>query len=338
MWIKIGKIGFLVIYVVGLMAGCEPPPQEPDFYKTQEMVETAKAQADTAVVLDSEGQYRLDVQQAKTGAVEAETKLNLRRLSEAYASAMSSLQASKRVFKQFYLDRVARLAEQSKQAIEIEIQKDPDTPLKNLLPDLDRILDVASLLANGQTEISPEMLTADLTVAVQTENIIEGITKGKMESDFSFEPGKYALSTQGTAYLRKIVEQIAGQIQGLQRDYPDKTIAVEIKVVGYTDEQPFREGTNLIKELTAGVESLAPQQGAARRQFLNQRLSQFRAQRISDDFKRLLAGAMRLSAQVDIHEEVIGQGEQIPDGVFAPYPEFDPRRRICKIYSYVIAQ
>ncbi len=332
------KIYGLIVCVMTLLIGCQPPSPEYDFYETQERVEEAKSHADTARILDSDGQYEFEVRQAQTKAIDAETELNLRRLSDAYTSAMSSLQASKRVFKHVYLDRIARLAQQSKQAIEIEIQKDADTPLKNLLPELDRILDVAAELHAGRVEISLDMLQDDLTTTVQAEKIVEGITKGKMESDFSFEPGKYTLSPQGTAYLRQIVEQIAGQIETLLRDFPDKTILVELKVVGYTDEQSFREGTTLIKDLTEGVEHLTPDRGIPRRQFLNQRLSQFRAQRISDDFKQLLAEIRRLSAQMELREEVIGQGELIPQGVSAPYPTDDPRRRICKIYSYVIVQ
>jgi outer membrane protein OmpA-like peptidoglycan-associated protein len=321
-----------------LIFGCQPPHEERDFFETQAKVEEAKAEADTARILDAEGLYAGELQRAETEARNAEAKLNLHKLNEAYGSAMLSLQSSRRIFKQFYLERIARLAEQSKLAIQEEVRKDADSPLQDLLPELDRILDVADQLQSGRMEMIPENLQADLVTTTQTQQIIEGITKAKLESDFSFDPGKYTLSVNGQLYLEQIVQHLIRQVEELSLDFPDKNITIRIKVVGYTDEQPFKEGTRLIRNLMDGIAHLAPERGKARRQFLNQRLSQFRAQSISDDFKRLFADSQILSGRVRLDEEVIGKGEEIPQGVLEPYPQNDPRRRICKIYSYVIAE
>ncbi len=333
------KVVLIVLFVaLAAFYGCQPPKEEKSYFETQAKVEDAKTQAETASALDVEGRYGSAVQQAQTEASNAETKLNLRKLNEAYESAMLSLQASKGIFKQFYLDRIAKLAEQSKEAIQEEIEKDADTPLKDMLPELDRILEYAGELQNGRAEISSDILQTDLAITTQTSSIIDTITKGKLESDFSFEAGKYELSEQGSDYLRQIAEKMLVQIQELRRDYPDKTITIKTKVVGYTDEQPFRQGTKLVAALTVGVENDVPAGAIEQRRFLNQRLSQFRAQRICDDFRQLLLASNSFSSSVMIDEEVIGQGEDIPQGVSAPYPQNDKRRRICKIYSYVMAK
>lgn len=328
----------MIFIAIAAIYGCQPPNYEKSYFETQAKVEEAKRQAETAKALDVEGRYDIVVQQAQTEALNAETKLNLRKLNEAYESAMVSLQASDQVFRQFYLDRIAKLAEQSKEASQVEIEKDTDTPLKDMLPELDRIIEYAGQLEDGQVDISADALHTDLALTAQTDTIIETIAKGKLESDFSFEPGKFELSEQGSIYLQALAEKMIVRIQELQRDYPDKTIVISIKVVSYTDEQPFRQGTKLVAALTEGFENNVPTGAIAQRRFLNQRLSQFRAQIVADDFRQFLMNSNILSSNVMIDETVVGMGEEIPQGISAPYPQNDPRRRICKIYSYAIAK
>ena len=327
--------------LIALMSGCQPSNLR-TMTETQAKVEEAKDEAEraksTAQMLESSDQYTMDVQQAEIEASTAESKLKSKRLDEAYVSAMQSLSASQRIFRQFYLERVAKLAEQSKKAIEDEMQKDSDTPLKKMLPELDRILDVANQLQTGQAEVSSNTMLADLETSTQTDAIIVGMTKAKIESDVSFDPGKYMLSGRGNANLRPLAEKIIAQAQQWEKDFPGKWLTINIKVVGYTDEQPFRQGTTLVKNLTEGVEDSVPKGAESQRKFLNQRLALFRAQNIFDNVKELLLNSGKLPVDVEIVDDIVGKGEEIPEGVSAPYPQNDPRRRMCKVYSYVIAK
>ncbi len=120
--------------------------------------------------------------------------------------------------------------------------------------------------------------------------------------------------------------------------YPDKNVTIRIKAVGYTDEVSFREGTNLVKTLIAGFENIVPISGIERRKFLNQRLSSLRAQTIGDYFRNLIVQSEQQFQKVFVEQDIQGKGEELPPDVNAPYPISDPRRRICKIYSYVIAK
>lgn len=333
-------IGGIAIAVT-LIWGCQPSnihsPGE-----TQAKVEEAKDEAEraksTAQMLESSDQYAMDVQQAEVEASAAETKLKSKRLDDAYVSAMQSLSASQRIFRQFYLERVAKLAEQSKKAIEDEMKMDSDTPLKNILPELNRILDVADQLQTGQAEVSSNAMLEDFEVSTQADAIIAGMTTERIESDMSFEKGQYTLSGKGSANLQPLVEKIIAQTKKWEQDFPGKQLTINITVVGYTDEQPFKPGTNLVKSLIEGVKDSVPKGATPQRKFLNQRLSLFRAQNIFDNVKELLLNSGELPIDVEIIDDIVGRGEDIMEGIAAPYPQDDPRRRMCKVYSYVIAK
>lgn len=327
--------------LIALMSGCQPSNLR-TMTETQAKVEEAKDEAEraksTAQMLESSDQYAMDVQQAEIEASTAESKLKSKRLDEAYVSAMQSLSASQRIFRQFYLERVAKLAEQSKKAIEDEMTKDSNTPLKNILPELNRILDIADQLQTGQSEVSSDAMLEDFEVSTQAGAIIAGMTKEIIESDMSFEKGQYTLSGKGSANLQPLVEKIIAQTKKWEQDFPGKQLTINITVVGYTDEQPFKPGTNLVKSLIEGVKDSVPKGAAQQRKFLNQRLSLFRAQNIFDNVKELLLNSGELPIDVEIIDDIVGQGEEIMKDVSAPYPQDDPRRRMCKVYSYVIAK
>jgi hypothetical protein len=107
-----------------------------------------------------------------------------------------------------------------------------------------------------------------------------------------------------------------------------------VKVVGYTDALNFGRGTPLVARLTEGVESETPEADPARRRFLNQRLSRFRAEAAS----RALAEALEEMEMGPISVEAVGRGEEIPSGVSPPHPPADPRRRICRIFVHAVSR
>ena len=109
--------------------------------------------------------------------------------------------------------------------------------------------------------------------------------------------------------------------------------------MGYTDETGFRDGSPLIETLIAQCSDIRTQTGARQRQSLNTCLSELRAKTISEYLFLLLSSQIpELNTNVFIEQEVEGKGEEIPPGVAAPYRTKDEHRRICKVYSYVIAR
>ncbi|MDM8521928.1 hypothetical protein QUF80_01010 [Desulfococcaceae bacterium HSG8] len=146
----------------------------------------------------------------------------------------------------------------------------------------------------------------------------------------TFELGRYELSEHGKYILRNDCQKIIGVAD------KEKTVTIRIKVDGYTDEVGFREGDSLINELIEGVEYEVPQYDPERRQYLNKRLSEFRARNVGKYVKHFFLEYKKENPNIKVEEpETSGHGEEIPDGISNPQRE-DPDRRICKIYIYKI--
>jgi hypothetical protein len=91
-----------------------------------------------------------------------------------------------------------------------------------------------------------------------------------------------------------------------------------------------------VKKLIEGVErENIPRGYPEKRKFLNQRLSAFRARTVSEYLVQLLVQQNR---QGQVEQEISRLGEELPPSITAPYPIEDARRRICKIYEYVVGQ
>lgn len=230
--------------------------------------------------------------------------------------------------------------EKLKAEIEVTVEKDPDNPVKDFLPQLDDMLDYAVQLQSGQQEVSLDKVIMNTTNLVAIEDSAQRLIEEKLESDISFALGQYDLADQGKLVLAEIVRKIIMRKDENLSLYPDKSVTIKVKVLGYTDETGFRDGSPLIETLMAHCSNIRTQTGVQQRQALNSCLSELRAKTISEYLFGLLASQIpELNTDVFIEQEIEGKGEEIPPGVPAPYPSTkDDRRRICKVYSYVIAR
>ncbi len=330
-----GDVLWLLILIVAVLSGCQP--QLYSVGETEEKVEEAKDHVEMAERVDVKENSYNDFVVAQTELGDAENKLQRGKLEDAYSSARRSIQASKRVIKQFYLDTFAKAVETLKTEIEVVVEKDPENPVKDFLPQLDEMLDYADQIQSGQQEVTLEKVRGYTEQAAHIVGSKRGLIDEKLESDVSFGLGRYNLSEQGKAAVLRIVRKIMTNTEKSLNQFPDKTVTIKIKVVGYTDHTGFKEGTRLIKELVKGFEDLVPQSGIERRRFLNQRLSEFRAKTIGNYFRDLILQATRNDSRIFIEQDTIGHGEKpLPD---VPSSQVsDHLRRICRIYSYVNIQ
>ncbi len=245
-----------------------------------------------------------------------------------------SLGISKDIQKRFYLEEIARKARELKEKIKREAGSDTDHPLLDYLPELNAILDYAEDLETGRQVVSVDKVISNLDKLLGLEHSVELFESGTLESDISFKLGEYKLSEKGKIALEeKFLMEIISNKENCKEKYPDSTVTIEVTVRGYTDQVGFKEGMPLARKLSEGVEHALPRDQPERRQFLNQRLSEFRAQAIGDYIRRRILETEGGGSRVSVELEIEGKGEVIPKGVDPSGLNNDPKRRICEIYS-----
>jgi len=323
--------------LVGLVvcAGCATQVG-PGVLQTQEKVREAKEHIET--VAPMKDGYTSDFTLAQKELSTAEKYLQDNDIQDAYSAAVRSIEVSKQILKQFYLDTVTKAVAKLKTEIETTTQTDPDNPIKDFLPKLDEMLAYAEQIQAEQADVSLVIIRDYIAEAARMSESKDALIAEQLESDVSFDLGRYDLSLEGKIALDKIVGRIIVSIENNLKSYPDKTVTIKLTVSGYTDEAPFREGTNLVKQLTAGFETVVPTSGIERRRFLNQRLSELRTNTISVYLQHVIEQIEQTHGRVELEQQVIGRGEQLPPDIPPPHPMSDPRRRVCKIYSYVLAR
>jgi outer membrane protein OmpA-like peptidoglycan-associated protein len=330
---------FLVVFL--LLPGCaffqkEPPPSVP-IETIQETIAWARKDFESVVEqLQIQKKYQDDFQKARNSLMLAETSFQEELYDQAYFSALDSLDASQRILRRFYQETVVSSAQEAKTRIEAMTAEDPENPLQEFLPALTEILDYSEAIDDEQGDVDIVKVLADLETVTEIGNNAQKTMKQTLESDVSFASGEYELSDAGKQILAQHCQVIIAATQEFQQEYPDRTILIKIHVSGYTDEVDFREGTNLLKLLTEGMEEdEIPRTQPALRKFLNRRLSEFRADTIGEFLVQYI---LQEDPETVIERKSIGFGEGLPAGIDPPYPLVDPRRRICRIYTYILVR
>ncbi|GAK50387.1 lipoprotein, putative [Candidatus Moduliflexus flocculans] len=334
-----GTLGKIVGLILGVMilAGCAAPVTGVD----TAIQEAQKAFAVMDNVVDEEKKGSDDYQEAKDKLDEAlKLSESKSKQDKAKVAANQSLSASQRILTDFYRTTITPLARTARKQIEDITEQDPDNPLKEFLPKIDELLDYSTKLESGSEVIALNKVLEDLEEVVTIKhNTDENIT-ATLDSDISFDPGKYELSDTGKQLLKDFFERIvAKQQEYLSQFSSGKRVTMKITVIGYTDQQGFQKGTALVKTLTEGMEGTVPEKSLDLRRFLNLRLSQFRANTIGEYIREVIEQA---DHRVVVEQNNIGRGEDVPPGITPSYKDSDsvsdPSRRICKVYSYVIVE
>ncbi|GEM_PF-1008418 len=324
---------FTIIMIMCISAGCSTVNMEL-MRKAEEKINEAQKNHDAVVGLKVEKQYSDEFAEASQELDHAKDYLKKKEAEKALPAAENSVTASKDILNKYYLDEVAPRAEAVKKAIMKKVGNDVDSPLKKYIPRLDKVLGYGKKLEANLTIASIEKIIKDIAMVEATEHVADTAMSKKLESDVSFGIGSYDLSEEGKsvlydAFLRKII----ADKEGYKRKYPDKTIRIEIKVVGYTDGAGFKN-SDLIRRLSEGVENQVPQENIPHREFLNKRLSEFRARSVSEYLRQTILSSEGKNSQVEVKQEIVGKGENIPPGIIPSGNPKDSTRRICKIYSH----
>ncbi|MDM8550595.1 OmpA family protein [Desulfobacterales bacterium HSG2] len=327
------SISLFIIAVI--VSGCSL------FVRNKMTPEEVKKQIDEAMEhfeevksLGIEEAYSEEFAKAEAKLARAKELFESNRRDYAYSEAKESLEISRRIIRKFYLDTVSKLARKAREELERKAGGDADNPLTGYVSKLDKVLEDAEAVRSDLKVVSLNKVIDDLKEVLQITHSIETSTAKTLESDVSFDKGKYELSEDGKEVLQKLVERIMAEADTYIRDHPDKNLITKIKVVGYTDRLDFARGTDLVRELREGSENEFPQRKSEQRQFLNQRLSELRARTIVKYIEEFISISEKKESGFQIDTEAVGRGEKMPANLPPPYPNTDFRRRICKIYTY----
>jgi outer membrane protein OmpA-like peptidoglycan-associated protein len=321
--------------------------------ETQEQVNQARGDFEAIQNLQVKQKYSDDFTEAEVQLSEAESHLQeLEALSQEDTllkkpeaiqlylsikrSAQKSRAASQRILRQYYLDTIIPIMANAETKLDTIVEQDAEHPLGELRPVIDNISMKIDRIERDQEVLTLTEVIDDINMLVEANAIMESNIQQTIEADaIVFEKGKFAISEQGKQQLENIVEQILAVKTNVTQEYPDKTVAIQITTVGYTDQLDFRWASDALETLTQNLNQKVPTNTTERREFLNQRLSELRARVVNEYLTQRI---LHIDANAKINQEIIGKGEQLPPGVSPPYPISDPRRRICKMYSYVILE
>lgn len=331
----------LTISCVFIGAGCARAPelpQPPVFQHTSEEVMAAinKAEKDVSVLksLAAPQKYPQEFANAENALAQAKTFINTtpQEIDSAYASAQQSLAETQAILRKLY-EEMAESREVIKRKIKEIAEEDPDSIDQQIIVQLD------GLLADydAEQEINAEQLVRDIEQLKQIEYNAKKNLGKTFESDVSFGAGEYELSDKGKEAIREYYQDVLTAKQQFRALFPNDSLKVTVKVIGYADQVGILSSTKLYKQLIEGAENL-PGDADERKIFLNQRLSELRAKAIADYVKELILQDCSAEEQLVVEQIIEGAGEKLPPNIESPYPYQDPRRRICRIFCWLSTQ
>ncbi|MCP4396411.1 MAG: hypothetical protein GY801_03735 [bacterium] len=337
-----------IILILGLilgMFGCAsaPPMEGPTVQEVQQMLETSWLYYDyIAEQLIAGEEYEQTVfDEAYEWLINADTYFVEGKLAEAQTLVSKSLETFQQILNNFETAQYVPELENTLKELEQIVAGDPDNPLVEFLPNLQQMLDNAGeqqeKFARGEGR-DLEQMRDDINQFRQLQKIIsEGDRVEQEIGDVSFETGEYNLTEEGKVLLGHFADEIVEMIAARREAFPAKDVSVKLKVIGYTDDQGFRHDSKLAHKLLTEAGQEKPGKREERDTLLNLLLSEKRANIISTHLAERIGDSFQERDRVFVKEEGLGKGNAIPPSVDAPYPKEDARRRISRIYSYVIA-
>ena len=326
----------IISVLILLLPGCVPNMKLIDEVGNQ--IQKAEAYYKTVEELGTGAKYSDFFSTAKLELNRAQKYFTRKKVKKARQAAETSMTASQKILKRYYLDEIAPQADALIKEIQAKVSDDTDNPLNQYVPELHAMLDYGRELETEQeTALLDEFLKKhDRIKSIRRSK--ETLSSKKLNADVSFNPGEYNLSAKGKRILEKeVIQNIITDKSRYREKYPQSTITMKIEVKGYTDRIRFNENKPLFKKLTKSVKAQLPPKNKPkkRRQFLNQRLSELRAKSISHYIVQQLSDYNKNDSNFKIDPNPVGMGEILPSGVKPLKSASDPKRRICKIYFYI---
>lgn len=222
----------------------------------------------------------------------------------------------------------------------LENNPDPTNQYVDILDKLQAMKRIIEEIRSGNAPYDEDLLQQYTRKIREIEANIRNSVDKVFSSDVFFGLGKYQiseLSEEGKADLMGFVDAVMErQMKVFRKMFPDRTLVVNIKAVGYADETPL--GPELARTLTERIAGPIPDAPGARKKVLNQELSYLRAESIVGYIEMELKPRLAERNGVVGEPEIQGMGEALPytkGYVDPPYTARDERRRICKIYSKI---
>lgn len=320
-----------MIAVIAIVSGCSMKFTQEEAARR---ISEAREHFEVVKSLEIKDIYKEEYAAAESSLTKAEELLNKGSRDESVENAGQSLEVSRKILRRFYVETIGELARKARKELEQKTAGDSDNPLTGYVPKIESVMTEVQKVEKDRQLLSLNTILDDLKEILQITYSIQTSSAKTLESDISFDKGKYELSDQGKQGLRTFLEKIVSDKETYLGKHPDKKVATKVKTVGYTDEMNFTEGTERIKNLMSGVENQVPRDQPARRQFLNQRLSEFRARSVAGYIESFISKGGGENPRFRVDTEIVGHGEKLPANVPGPYPVQDPRRRVCKVYTY----
>ena len=321
-----------------IWSGCSTSTPAPntvaDVVNPTDRISQAKDYLEVISGLDLNASFQPDVQHASRLLDESETLQKNGRNPESYARADDSVKISRNILMRFYKGTIGKLAREVKKELDEILKDDPENPLKHNLTSLKRIIEYADKLESDPQAIGLNRVLADLEEVVKLSKSIRSGAAVTLASDISFTTGDFILSEKGQKILNAFLDNMLANIDAEE----GMSVRIKVKVVGFTDTLNFGANSRFVKKIKADARHRIPNSEPARRQFLNQLLSEHRAQNIAEYIRQYAARLAGSEKKYEVAAEVSGRGEEVPAGVPPPYPTPDDRRRICKIYVHASIQ
>ncbi len=334
---KIRSLFFLMMPILlwGL-AGCAPNSKL--LNEVGNKIQKAEQYFQTARELKTGDKYAEIFDDAQKELNRAQTLFKQNRIQKAREAADKSMTASQQVLKRYYLDEIEPQVGELIKEIGDKVKADADNPLNQYVPELKEMADYGEKLASDQEAALLEKFLEKHRRLQSIQRSKDSLISKKIDADVSFKPGQYTLSKKGKRILDKeVIEKMIAEKSHYRQKHPQSKITITLEIKGYTDRIGFKEGSHLFKKLSKAVEKQLPPENAPlkRRKFLNQRLSEFRAQSIRKYLTGRLSEHYKNDANFAIEPKSQGLGETLPADVKPLETASDPQRRICKIYFYI---
>ena len=235
--------------------------------------------------------------------------------------------------------------------VRVATRDTPESALSDSITALDAILTYTDQIRTDPDRFNKDTVDAyALKIRIINENIdrLDDLT---LETDVSFPLGTYKMinvAPISRTRLDELAVSVAESIVALGNQYPEYTLNLIIKTVGFTDESQVLPSSHLEKKISSDLSgNEMKQSGVARRQTNNRVLSSYRAYSLNSYMAQQVTALMESKymaskQKFSIEPVIVGKGESLPGGKGGKggrgdkvYKSNDPRRRICIISPFV---
>ena len=206
-----------------------------------------------------------------------------------------------------------------------------DKNLAGVKPIVKRIKKRKYKVLNDQIILANTKLSNLVEDAGIVNDLLHTTSVERFNTGAFFGSGKYELAQDAIPAAQKAFTPIINKFGDFEKKYPNKKLEANFVILGYADEQPISEGSELYQLLSKDVKDPNPT-----RQQLNLALSQRRSINISQYIKSLVDEQKKTALQINYISQ--GRGEERPNPSIKDYQENDERRRIVMIFWSILPE